>query len=120
MATGSPTWHTLPCARQGCAGSFIGWPLTSVISQPQGRPPTVAGMSGGKYTGVVKLTKRGDALVLDDEPRSVGVADEIFLVDLEARIVGRREAWGVADRAVDVDQAAAAAANQVMVIVTHP
>ena len=27
---------------QGCAGSFIGWALTSVISQPQGRPPTLA------------------------------------------------------------------------------
>src|SRR5436309_15313175 len=41
-ATRSPTWRTLPCASGGYGGSFIGWPLTSVISQPQGRPPTFA------------------------------------------------------------------------------
>src|SRR3954464_5912426 len=41
-ATWSPTWRTLPCARHGCGGSFIGWPVTSVMSQPQGRPPTLA------------------------------------------------------------------------------
>src|SRR5216684_1669077 len=38
----SPTCRTLPCASGGYGGSFIGWPLTSVISQPQGRPPTFA------------------------------------------------------------------------------
>ena len=32
----------LALREQGCGGSFIGWPLTSVISQPQGRPPTLA------------------------------------------------------------------------------
>ena len=39
-AIGSPTWRTLPSARIGCFGSFIGWPLRSVTSQPQGTPPT--------------------------------------------------------------------------------
>ena len=39
-AIGSPTWLTLPSARIGCFGSFIGSPFLSVISQPQGMPPT--------------------------------------------------------------------------------
>jgi hypothetical protein len=41
-ATGSPTWRTLPCASTGCGGSFIGLPSLLWISQPQGRPPTLA------------------------------------------------------------------------------
>src|SRR5207249_11049772 len=44
-ATRSPTCRTLPCASGGYGGSFIGWPLTSVISQPQGSPPTFAARS---------------------------------------------------------------------------
>ena len=39
-AIGSPTWRTLPRARTGCPGSFIGSPLMSVTCQPHGSPPT--------------------------------------------------------------------------------
>ena len=41
-ATWSPTWRTLPCASTGCGGSFIGVPSLLWISQPHGRPPTLA------------------------------------------------------------------------------
>jgi len=41
-ATWSPTWRTLPWASTGCGGSFIGEPSLLWISQPHGRPPTLA------------------------------------------------------------------------------
>jgi hypothetical protein len=38
MATGSPTWRTLPSASIGCLGSTIGVLFLPVTSQPQGMP----------------------------------------------------------------------------------
>src|SRR3546814_11986084 len=45
MATVSPTYRTLPMARKGWGGSFIGLPSGLLISHPVGRPPTFPSMS---------------------------------------------------------------------------
>jgi hypothetical protein len=52
--------------------------------------------------------------------RALGTASpvrDLGLVDFETLAVGRREAGGRADRAIDGDDAAAGAADQVMVVV---
>ena len=46
--------------------------------------------------------------------------DDLGFVDLVARVVGGRQARGVADRAVDVDHPAAGSADEVVVVVTDP
>ena len=54
---------------------------------------------------------------------TVGAAapvDDLGLVDLVARVVGGRQARGVADRAVDVDHPAAGSADEVVVVVADP
>ena len=42
MATGSPTWRTLPTASTGCGGSFMVSPFLKSTCQPHGSPPTPA------------------------------------------------------------------------------
>ena len=44
---------------------------------------------------------------------------DLGLVDLVTHVVSRREAWSRADRAFDVDDAAAIAADQMMVVIAH-
>src|SRR5258708_8372296 len=46
--------------------------------------------------------------------------DDLGFVDLVARVVGGRQAGGVADRTVDVDHPAACSADEVVVVVTDP
>ncbi len=46
--------------------------------------------------------------------------DDLGLVDLVARVVGRSQAWRGTDSAVHVDHAAAGATDQVVMVVTHP
>ena len=56
-------------------------------------------------------------------PQALGApapVDDLGLVDLVARVVGRRQARGVADGAVDVDHPAAGAADEVVVVVADP
>src|ERR1700730_3457431 len=45
MATGSPTWRTLPAASGGCGGSFIGLPSLPLMPQAQGTPFTLSAIS---------------------------------------------------------------------------
>src|SRR5258705_5133017 len=46
--------------------------------------------------------------------------DDLGFIDLVARVVGGRQARGVADRAVDVDHPAAGSADAEAAVVTHP
>src|SRR5688572_16307554 len=46
--------------------------------------------------------------------------DDLGFVDLVARVVGGRQAGGVADRTVDVDLPAAGPADEVVVVVINP
>src|SRR5207237_5216133 len=46
--------------------------------------------------------------------------DDLGFVDLVARVVGGRQAGGVADRTVDVDHPVAGSADEVVVVVTDP
>ena len=52
--------------------------------------------------------------------RTAAPVDDLGLVDLVALVVGRRETGRGADRAVDVDHAAADAADQMVVVVADP
>ena len=52
--------------------------------------------------------------------RAAAPVDDLGLVDLVAHVVDRGETGGGADRAVDVDQLAAAATDQVVVVVADP
>jgi transcriptional regulator GlxA family with amidase domain len=46
--------------------------------------------------------------------------DHLCLVDLVPRVVGRDQARGVADRAVDVDHLTAGTTDQMMMVVADP
>ena len=59
----------------------------------------------------------GDALGLREAIRTAPPVGDLGLVDLVAPVVGRRETRGGADRAVDVDHAAADSADQMVVVV---
>jgi hypothetical protein len=51
--------------------------------------------------------------------RTAPPVDDFRLVDFVAPVVVRREAWSGAGRAVDVDQAAAVATNQMVMVVAN-
>ena len=52
--------------------------------------------------------------------RTAPPVNDLGLVDLVASAVDRRETGGEADRAVDVDRAAAESADQMVVVVADP
>jgi hypothetical protein len=66
---------------------------------------------------VVRVRCRAGLL---DTIRTAPPVGDLGLVDLVAPVVARRETRGRADRAIDVDHAAADPANQVVVIVADP
>jgi hypothetical protein len=66
--------------------------------------------------GVDRVGWRG----LVETLRAAAPVDDLGFVDDEARVVGGRQARGGADGAVDIDHAAAGAADQMVVVVADP
>jgi len=45
IATGSPTWRTLPSASKGCGGSFISLPSLPAMPQAHGTPLSLSAVT---------------------------------------------------------------------------
>ena len=77
---------------------------------------------GGPFVQSCRLTSVAGAALADDRGlgqaiRTAPPVGDLGLVDLVALVVDRRETGRRADRAVDVDQTAADAADQMVVVV---
>ena len=59
-------------------------------------------------------------VTIGDALGAVTPIDDLGLVDVEAEVIGSRQARGVADGTVDIDHASALAADQVVVVVPDP
>ena len=59
-------------------------------------------------------------VTIGDALGAVTPIDDLGLVDVEAEVIGSRQARGVADGTVDIDHASALAADQVVVVVSDP